>query len=171
MIDTKTGEITLNNWANADWNWWANNWNTAWWWNSAWWWGSCSSQVNCPNGKPQVEIFQKQWTNNQEKKIMTVTYTPKALADKWVELLDAAKYQLRDLWWGYLGDYREWYCISPKWGECHIFVSRKWDVLIPAPRNALYKWSVSYDSWTIIYTFNDALWNPVVRVNFIIEPL
>jgi hypothetical protein len=170
MIDTKTGEITLNNWANADWNWWVNNDKNAWW-NNMWWWNSSSAQVNAPNGKPQIEIFQTQWSNNQEKKIMTVTYTPKALAGKWVELLDDINYQLRDLWWWYLGDYREWYCLSPKWGECHIFVSRKWDVLIPAPRNALYKWTVSYDAWTIIYTFNDALWNPVVRVNFIIEPL
>jgi hypothetical protein len=170
MIDTKSGEISFSNDSNTVWNWWINNWNNAWW-KSSWWWENYSSQVNAPNGKPQVEIFQKQWSNNQEKKIMTVTYTPKVLTDKWVELLDDTNYQLRDLWWWYLGDYREWYCISPKWGECHIFVSRKWDVLIPAPRNTLYKWSVSYDSWTIFYTFNDALWNPVVSVNFIIEPL
>jgi hypothetical protein len=101
--------------------------------------------------------------------LMQVTYIPKALASWWVTLLNTQQYQLLNLDAWYVGKYRNGWCVAPLQQECHIFISQQGDVLIPAPWNLLYQGEVTYEKWTIIYTFYDLRWSAVVRIPFISE--
>lgn len=98
---------------------------------------------------------------------MHITYTPKEMLSWGVVLLDKLHYNLLDIDAWYVGKYRNGWCVAPIGQECHIFISEKADILIPSPRNNLYKGDVFYEDGKIIYVFYDLLWHAVVRIAFI----
>lgn len=160
-LDTKNGKISLNNWQQG-------NGANGWAWAGGGWW--CSTSVSCwGDGKPRVAIVQQESiaTWSTERVVMEISYVPEKLGSGWVKLLDTQTYQLRNLDAGYLWIYRDGWCVSVKWGECHIFISTAGDVLIPAPRNKLYKGEVVYEWDEVIYIFYDMRGRKVVRIPFI----
>jgi hypothetical protein len=69
------------------------------------------------------------------------------------------------VWW-----FTEGICIKPFAGECHMFVSKEWDIYIPPIWQHEYEAEYGFEWWKVVYKVQDAVWNDIVDVRFTPQP-
>lgn len=118
------------------------------------------------DGYAHVRIAQQQ--GNMEQSLFDVRLL-------WKEIVDPV--QIRTWWYETIAldtdrawAFAWWICIQPTWDECHIFVSRTWDMYVPSPFSSRYNAEYAFEDSHVHLTIVDERWRNIADYGFIIEP-